>query len=277
MRFYAPKAFDHACRVLIKTQPHSIIFGIDRISCATHLRAGNGVHRAYLEKKAILASRLKTFSDRLSPLHHNILKLEKHSFTHPALRLVFTNSEMVKQEILRFYPVDEKKIQVIHNGVEWDEFEGPFNAWQHQKQPLCHKLGLDPAHFHFLFVGHGFQRKGLSLLLDAFATLNESDCHLSIVGKDKHLSSFRVQCQRLGITNRVTFFGQQQDITPFYTVSDCLVIPSLYDPCANVTIEALAMGLYVVSSPFNGGAESLQQKTAVSFPTSSIKMPLLIP
>jgi UDP-glucose:(heptosyl)LPS alpha-1,3-glucosyltransferase len=33
------------------------------------------------------------------------------------------------------------------------------------------------------------------------------------------------------------------------------VIPSYYDPFANVTVEALAMGLYVISSPKNGGSE----------------------
>jgi len=41
------------------------------------------------------------------------------------------------------------------------------------------------------------------------------------------------------------------------------VIPSLYDPFANVTIEALAMGLYVVSSKSNGASEVLRKDSGI--------------
>ena len=40
-------------------------------------------------------------------------------------------------------------------------------------------------------------------------------------------------------------------------MADCLVIPSIYDPFANVTVEALAMGLFTLSSKQNGGHEIL--------------------
>jgi UDP-glucose:(heptosyl)LPS alpha-1,3-glucosyltransferase len=50
------------------------------------------------------------------------------------------------------------------------------------------------------------------------------------------------------------------DITPFYQMADVLVIPSFYDPFANVTIEALAMGLFIVSSKHNGGHEIITKE-----------------
>ena len=62
---------------------------------------------------------------------------------------------------------------------------------------------------------------------------------------------------KLNIQRRVTFFGPQKEIRPFYQFADALVIPSFYDPFANVTVEALAMGLFVVSSKSNGGHEIL--------------------
>jgi UDP-glucose:(heptosyl)LPS alpha-1,3-glucosyltransferase len=43
----------------------------------------------------------------------------------------------------------------------------------------------------------------------------------------------------------------------FYGASDVLVLPSYYDPCANVTVEALACGLPVITSVFNGAFELL--------------------
>ena len=56
----------------------------------------------------------------------------------------------------------------------------------------------------------------------------------------------------------MTFFQGRSDVRKFYQLADVLVIPSLYDPFANVTVEALAMGVFVLSSSFNGGAEVLQ-------------------
>ena len=49
-------------------------------------------------------------------------------------------------------------------------------------------------------------------------------------------------------------------------MADALAIPSLYDPFANVTVEALAMGLFVVSSASNGGHEVLQPFSGMTIP-----------
>ena len=61
----------------------------------------------------------------------------------------------------------------------------------------------------------------------------------------------------MGLDGRVTFFGQRKDVDTFYQLADVCIIPSYYDPCANVTLEALAMGVYVISSRWNGAHEIL--------------------
>jgi UDP-glucose:(heptosyl)LPS alpha-1,3-glucosyltransferase len=63
--------------------------------------------------------------------------------------------------------------------------------------------------------------------------------------------------EKLQLTGKVGFFGKRTDCTRFYQMADALVIPSLYDPFANVTLEALALGVFVLSSKNNGGHEVL--------------------
>ena len=252
-------AFDAFCQKhLSKPRP---IFGLDRNSFQTHIRASNGVHAAYLNHRKSVDSTLKSLSFRLNPLHRTLLAIEKASFTHPALQRLIVNSHLVKKEVLEHYDVNPDKIDVVHNGVEWDEKESPFASWLDSKERQCTQRLLSKDSFHFLFLGHNFHRKGLIPLLKGLSLLRDESVHLSIVGKDKNEVVFRHLSKQLGIEKQVHFWGPSQDPTPFFQFADVLVIPSYYDPFANVTVEALAMGVYVVSSKTNGGHEVLTKES----------------
>src|SRR5439155_7596627 len=54
---------------------------------------------------------------------------------------------------------------------------------------------------------------------------------------------------------RVSFAGAVADPRPFYRDADFFVLPTKHDPCSLVVLEALAMGLPVISTKFNGACE----------------------
>jgi len=249
--------FDKACTEYLEKHPTPIIFSLDRNRLQTHIRAGNGVHAAYLQRRSQEEGLLKKTSFALNPLHYAILSLEKRSFENPNLKLLFTNSEMVKQEILRFYHTDPEKIAVVHNGVEWVAMQNQFNKWEEEKEKALRLLNLDPNAFQFLFIGHNYRRKGLEKLLRAFAIIKNENFQISVIGKEKRIGYFHELVKNLGLEKKIIFFGPKKDTATFYQIADCTVIPSLYDPFANVTVEALAMGVPVISSKFNGGNEIL--------------------
>ena len=191
------------------------------------------------------------------PAPKTLLKIEKSAFEDEGLKKLFVNSNMVREEILRFYKTDPQKICVLHNGVEWEEMQPDFDAWENLKPQIAQEFQLNPSTFHFLFVGHNYRRKGLELLLKALSRLSHEEFHLSVVGKEKQLSFFKALVKALNLKNKVSFFPEQKQIRKFYQLADALIIPSIYDPFANVTVEALAMGVYTVSSKTNGGKEVL--------------------
>jgi len=283
--FLRLRQFDKLVSRWLQDHPADVVLGFDRTREQTHIRAGNGVHRAFLESRRRSEGAFKYATCWINPLHQTILRLEKQAFEHSGLRKIFTNSHMVKREILHYFSVDPSKICVIHNGVEWDEMAHDFAAWPSQKIARCQEYGLDPNRFHLLFIGNGYQRKGLAVLLEALAELKRPEVHLSVVGKDRHEAHYVAQAQALGIASQVRFFGSQPKATPFYQLADALAIPSFYDPFANVTVEALAMGLFVVSSKSNGGSEVLTHTTgsviedlhSVDSITSSLEMALRHP
>ena len=255
--------FDKKCKKWLSEHPVDAVLGLDRNYCLqTHYRAGNGVHAAYLEHRKAFSSFFKKLSFKFNPQHLLILDMEKKTFESPHLKTLFTNSNMVKEEILHYYPsVPQDKINVVHNGVEWYELEKPFNESISNRDVIQKELRLDPEAYQFLFIGNEYQRKGLDLLLEALSTLKEKNFQLAVVGKERNMEKFLKLAAAHDLQNKVLFFGPQARVTQFYQAADAFVIPSYYDPFANVTVEALAMGLYVISSPKNGGSEVIKDDT----------------
>lgn len=241
--------FNSQCQEWLTRHPQDIVFGMERSTSQTHYRAGSGVHAVYLQRRALIDSFWKRLTFRLNPLHQALLSIEKKAFEASELKVLFTNSNMVREEILKTYKTPIEKIEVIHNGVEWNQLHIPFE----QTFPR-----LAPHPFQFLFVGNDYKRKGLPFLLQGLAKLRHTSFRLTVVGHDKKISHFQQMASELGLKEKVFFLGAQKEMIPFYQMADVLVIPSVYDPFANVTVEALAMGLFVVSSRYNGGQEVLQ-------------------
>jgi Glycosyltransferase len=261
--FLRMEQFDRFTRRWLKEHQADLIFGMDRNREQTHIRAGNGVHDAYLQSRELTEGKWKKISCRFNPMHRKILQLEQQAFENPRLKKLFTNSHMVRRQILERYKTDPAKIEVIHNGVEWHEMQADFADWPSMKQEALKKFQLPSNVFHFLFIGSGYLRKGLHQLLLGLSRLKARDFHLSVIGKDNKMGEYMAKARELGLSQHVSFFGSQSDIRPFYQFADVLVIPSFYDPFANVTVEALAMGLFVVSSNSNGGSEIISSENGL--------------
>ena len=57
------------------------------------------------------------------------------------------------------------------------------------------------------------------------------------------------------MADRVRFWGPVTETAPFYQAATVLALPTLYDPCSNVVLEALACGTPAVTTAANGAAE----------------------
>lgn len=248
------RRFDRLCSLYLAKESFDVILGMDVTSQQTHYRAGNGVHGAYVKRRLAIEKRLLArLAFHLNPIHRYLIRAEKRLFQSPQLKVLFTNSHLVKQEIEALYGVPREKIVTLHNGVEWQLLEGDFERSFPRK----------PGPFRLLFMGNGYRRKGLEFLLRGLALLPKRRFELAVVGKEKREGSYRHLAKRLGLESQVTFHGPQPHAIPFYQAADALVLPSIYDPFANVTVEALAMGLTVLSSASNGGVEVLTEESGV--------------
>ena len=94
-----------------------------------------------------------------------MLVIERRLFTSPGLNRVIANSRQVRDEIIRLYGVDPARLRVVFNGLDRQRF--------HPLEPgaaaaLRQRLGAPEKGAVVLFAGSGFERKGLTYLLQAF-------------------------------------------------------------------------------------------------------------
>jgi len=255
--------FDKNCQQYLAKNPSDIIFGMDRNSKQTHIRAGNGVHQAYLDIRKKESNFLKRASFTCNPLHRNILALEKKAFESKDLKVLFVNSNMVKEQVQNYYSTDPKKIKVVHNGVQWRSYADFFADTFIKKDQLSKKLNISKNSLKLFFAGNGYKRKGLKSLLNAFSFFKEKDLYLFVAGKDKNIATYQRQAVRLGIQNKVFFLGPIPDLISYYQLCDIFVLPTMYDPFANVILEALSMGLFVITTKNNGASEILNKSQGI--------------
>jgi UDP-glucose:(heptosyl)LPS alpha-1,3-glucosyltransferase len=81
---------------------------------------------------------------------------------------------------------------------------------------------------------------------------------LAVVG-GKRRRAFSQLAERLGAAEGTTFVGPVGDAAPYYAAADVYVQPTYYDPCSLVLLEALASGLPVVTSRYNGAGELISE------------------
>ncbi len=253
------RGFALAVRQHLAATQYDLVQSHERIEGCDIFRAGDGVHAEWLIQRARVMDGLKRLGVRLSPHHRYLLQAERAMFNSPKLRAVICNSAMVKADIQRHFAIDEKKLRVILSGVDAQKFHPGLR--DQFRQAIRQTLRIPKAAPVALFVGSGFERKGLAGFLlgladqSGYATLTRDAIRGIVVGHDKHLVRYQSLADQLGLSDRVVFTGGVDDVRPYYAAADIFVLPTLYDPLPNACLEAMACGLPVVTSTTSGAAE----------------------
>ncbi|MCG2611279.1 glycosyltransferase family 4 protein [Flavobacterium sp. SM15] len=180
---------------------------------------------------------------------------------------VYPNSKGLKSIILQEGFCKEDKLKVIgngsSNGINIDFFD-PNQIKETDKVNLKEELQLSNEDFVFIFVGRIVGDKGINELASAFDRLSSErkNIKLILVGPlEDELDPLLESTKKILTENKaILSVGYQNDVRPFFAVSDCLVFPSYREGFPNVVMQAGAMGLPSIVSNINGCNEIVQQE-----------------
>ncbi len=203
-------------------------FALDRVPGVEIYRAGDGLHHSWMKNRLHYSPWLGKIQNLIRPKNKLMCDLDQAIYQHPKLQLVIANSQMVSAEIQKEYHFPQEKIAVVHNGI-------PTHKFQNGDRSLGRKaMKTENDAYVILLVGAGKERKGHRYLREAHRRMSH-EAQLWIIDSPP-----------------------PTEIENIYAAADLFVLPTLYDPFANVTLEALTAGNPVITTRHNGAHEILQ-------------------
>jgi UDP-glucose:(heptosyl)LPS alpha-1,3-glucosyltransferase len=230
-----------------------VLFSLERVWSCDIYRAGDGVHRAWLDRREKFELPLKRFVRSLGSKHQDLLRLEKSLFSDGNAVRVIAASQMVKDEIVNLYRYSPGKIDIVRNGVPLEKFR--FDPELREKSR--EELNLKPDQTALLFTGSGWERKGLLFAIEAAALCGDRKMRLLVAGRG-NARLYKTKSLRFWREEPVHFLGEVADMLPVYAAADIFILPTIYDPFSNACLEALACGLPVITTRSNGFSEIIE-------------------
>jgi glycosyltransferase involved in cell wall biosynthesis len=167
--------------------------------------------------------------------------------------VVATVSEFSKQDIVKKVGVSPDKIKIIPNGLREQNPKDPF-----LEEKLKNRFEIKDTYI--LNVGGIHERKNIVRLIHAFTrmvNLNGYSGKLLITGsvsgalyQNKMKSICDASVRETGMGNRIVFTGfiSEKELDSLYRMADFLIYPSLYEGFGIPILEAMKMGLPVITS-----------------------------
>jgi glycosyltransferase involved in cell wall biosynthesis len=167
---------------------------------------------------------------------------------------VISLTRRMEKKLLEIHPIENS--HVLPNGIDLNKLEtSNNNKVSRQQMNIPENVPL------ITFVGNLRPVKGVKYLIEALGmVLKKNDARLLIIGDGPEREHLQSQTDQLGIREKVTFQGKisKEEIMSYLKISDLFVLPSISEGFPNVILEAMAAGLPIVSTNFEGASEIIR-------------------
>lgn len=213
------------------------------------------VHARWLE---IVRSRevAVSWKRRLNPFHPVIVRQSKRQFAPGFHRRLLAMGPAVAEDLVRFCGADPSAIDLLPHGFDETQFNAARAAGL--RESMRTKLGFERDDRVVLCVANEVERKGVPVLIRAFAQLTNPRAKLLLVGR-MDPRTVEGLAGRAGVhCDQIHLVRPQNDVAGFYAAADVCALPTLYDAWGLVIVEALACGCPVVTTTRAGAASVIK-------------------
>ncbi len=188
-----------------------------------------------------------------------LMRAERRLCEQPDGPTIIAISQYVSEQFKQHYAVAQERIVVIPNGIKINAKPNGTEADRLRRQILA-RLGIEDTEkpVFFLFVANNFRLKGLATLIRAMhlATRRRTaNAAFAIVAGSGKMRKYYRLAEKLNVHKKFISLGPVQQVDELLSISDVAVLPTFYDPCSRFILEALAAGVPVITTRFNGATD----------------------
>jgi UDP-glucose:(heptosyl)LPS alpha-1,3-glucosyltransferase len=246
-------------RGMVQAEHFDVILGFGNTLVMNAYQSHGGVHY-FSSVRKLQAVRnpvlrlLKAIALFAAPKYHARAWIESAPFRLQPRPVIIAIADMVRNDMAEYFRVDKDTIRLVYNGINQERF-GRRNEQHRQK--LRKSWGFHGNDVLFLFMAYDFRKKGVRYLVEAAGKLRKEfgteGWGLVVAGRAPS-PMLTGLTERLDLRRNVVFPGPTRQPEAFYGASDVFVLPTFYDACSLVVFEAMAAGLPVITTKFNGAA-----------------------
>jgi glycosyltransferase involved in cell wall biosynthesis len=168
-----------------------------------------------------------------------------------------TFTEHQRNLLIRFEHVPAAKVTVIQNGIVLPQLPSP-----QLRVDARRRLGADDNEFALLVVGRLVPIKNKRLAVEAMKHVSPNvrdRLRMYVVGSGEEEEFLRALARSEGVGDRVCFMGHRDDAVDLLYGGDALYMPSHIEGMPLAVLEAMSVGLPVISTPWPGVSDLLQE------------------
>ena len=250
-------SFNHNYQKIIsqKYKQYDIIYALTQVFPADLYFMGGGAHEHWMNIR--FPNRLLNYLKYLiSPTHIAQLWIECQIFKEKNCHTILANSELIKNHAKIYGNVSPERVFVVYNGIDSTRFNPEVN--NQYRTITREELNIATNDIAISYLSHNWSRKGLITIFEALADIKnktQSNYKVLIAGKG-NIEEYRKKGLNLGLNKEdMIFLGSHSTPEKIYAASDISILPTMYDPCAGVTVEAMACGVPTITTQENGSHE----------------------
>jgi glycosyltransferase involved in cell wall biosynthesis len=185
-----------------------------------------------------------------APVHRN--KPTRWLYNQGA-EAIMTTGITIREQLINDGFLPAERVFSVPTGIDTDLFTPG------DKQQQRSLLNLPSDHFIFGICATLRSWKGHSDLIQAFDLLNKPNISLVIVGDGPQLDNLKELICKAHFPENIHLVGNQSNVVPYLQSMDCFVLPSYANEgVPQALLQAMAVGLPVISCPIGGIPESLE-------------------
>jgi len=189
----------------------------------------------------------------------DITLVGNHPFYKPAVTFSINKSDAVtavskslKEDTLRLFDI-KQDINVVTNFIDLKKFKHDYTDCQRANMALDNEKIIT-------HISNFREVKRIPDIINIFYKIQkEIPAKLMMVGEGPEREPAEKLCRKLGISDKVVFFGNSNEIDKILCFSDLFLLPSETESFGLSALEAMASGVPVISSNTGGIPEVNQE------------------